>query len=486
MPKVIVSIPTTDWTELFDSDNAEDRTIYMAGTNLLHILVSNIAIMDFSSITDKEYRTIGGIFSMCDITAGKFVYVKTDTLPNSLFHLPKGQIDPDKDISGIMVAVEAVADSLDTHREDIDDPHEVTKAQVGLGHVPDEATSVVPNTPSGALLLDHVAVQLLSIIAAHVNSTNNPHSTNKEKVGLSDVVNRGISEVADYLDINNNLLATVSAVHTILTSRSESFSSVPPGRIVGGNTEILNNTDKLLYSPESQHVILDGTNLVIKAGLRVSYHDGITSRVSQALGGDINYAHTLISTEVTPRPGWHYLYCNISEVGTIYQIGSKYVRPTYGVIKISTVEGDYIHSTSGIVRNVDGNIVKRVYIAKVYVGGDGLIDYVVNVPQGHVHVQRIALDIFPSTTYTFDNPFFEPIRVTPEIKIGTQWCDPKWNDQIGVIASTPIQELDDIVIQTGALGLATIAPNSGNAFTDTNLVSTFNSSTKLRLIITRL
>jgi hypothetical protein len=130
--------------------------------------------------------------------------------------------------------------------------------------------------------------------------------------------------------------------------------------------------------------------------------------------------------------------------------------------------------------NTDLEHIKRVYISKIYVSDDGEVSYITNVPLGKEYVME-GITIVPNKRYIFSNPYYYHIEVIPEIRINDQWYDPYWNDQIGVRASYSYSELDNIVIQTGKLGLAMIPSSSGNGFN--SLTETYTGSAKLRLII---
>lgn len=92
-----------------------------------------------------------------------------------------------------------IADELvDTHEARKDNPHAVTKAQVGLGNVDNyltatqaEAEAATLNTRFMTPLRTKQAIDLHAgnLINAHVNNTSNPHSVTKAQVGLGLVDN---------------------------------------------------------------------------------------------------------------------------------------------------------------------------------------------------------------------------------------------------------------------------------------------------------
>ena len=95
------------------------------------------------------------------------------------------------------------------HLADLNNPHATTKAQVGLGNVDnfgtanqgdlDTGTSTTKFvTPSG---VSSMVLRLVGgAITAHVNRTDNPHDTTKAQVGLGAVENYGVATNAEAID----------------------------------------------------------------------------------------------------------------------------------------------------------------------------------------------------------------------------------------------------------------------------------------------
>ena len=98
-------------------------------------------------------------------------------------------------------ALKKVIDTTVEHTSDKSNPHAVTKAQVGLGNVPNVATNNQTPTYSQASTLanltsgEKLSVSFGKIMKAiadfitHKNSTSNPHRVTKSQVGLGNVDN---------------------------------------------------------------------------------------------------------------------------------------------------------------------------------------------------------------------------------------------------------------------------------------------------------
>lgn len=87
---------------------------------------------------------------------------------------------------------------LNTHVSNKNNPHEVTKAQVGLGNVDNfqtaSQTEAIEGTLSNRFMTPLRTKQAIDSIAgnlirAHVSDLNNPHQTTKAQVGLSNIPN---------------------------------------------------------------------------------------------------------------------------------------------------------------------------------------------------------------------------------------------------------------------------------------------------------
>lgn len=95
-----------------------------------------------------------------------------------MINYDEGELYVRKGSANILIASSKVS----THIHDTDNPHKVTKEQVGLGNV----TNVTPVKQDDFI--------------AHINDKNNPHGVTKEHVGLGNVMNYGIATTEDIAD----------------------------------------------------------------------------------------------------------------------------------------------------------------------------------------------------------------------------------------------------------------------------------------------
>lgn len=155
-------------------------------------------------------------------------------------------------------SITSVQNSLDTHKSDTNNPHEVTKTQIGLGNVNntsdlDKPVSIATQTkldtkvdkitgkslvsdteitklsqlPNKATLDSSIAdakkagTDAQSNLNTHISNLENPHEVTKIQVGLSNVTNDAQVKRSE-MGVNNGV-ATLDASGKILTSQLPSF-----------------------------------------------------------------------------------------------------------------------------------------------------------------------------------------------------------------------------------------------------------------------
>jgi hypothetical protein len=140
-------------------------------------------------------------------------------------------------------------DPLNQHIARQDNPHNVTKVQVGLGSVTNakqvvntgvneiklvwansEIQATIDATPMGRV---HTTSQPDPNIAAHVNRTNNPHSVTAAQVGLGNVPNVGYASDAEATGASgNNLMSAYLVGRAILTRATQPLQAQIDQRVV--------------------------------------------------------------------------------------------------------------------------------------------------------------------------------------------------------------------------------------------------------------
>lgn len=99
--------------------------------------------------------------------------------------------------------------AIDFHTGDFDNPHKTTAAQVGLGNVSNYATASTQEATAGTaidkFMTPYLTSQAITVLAPlalefHTGDTNNPHGVTKTQVGLGNVSNYSLASLAEALN----------------------------------------------------------------------------------------------------------------------------------------------------------------------------------------------------------------------------------------------------------------------------------------------
>ncbi len=141
------------------------------------------------------------------------------------------------------------AQNLATHTGNTNNPHGTTKTQVGLGSVENYGIASQPQAEAASAndvymtpLRTGQAITVLAVtpLNNHIGNTNNPHNTTKAQVGLGSVQNYG---VASQTDVNNGtpgVYVTADTSRTYLLSITNPITTALNNHI--GNTSNPHNT----------------------------------------------------------------------------------------------------------------------------------------------------------------------------------------------------------------------------------------------------
>ena len=83
----------------------------------------------------------------------------------------------------------SIEQNLNSHISNQQNPHNVTKAQVGLGNVDNTSDVDKPISTATQSALDELDSRLSESITTHITNKSNPHEVTKEQVGLGNVTN---------------------------------------------------------------------------------------------------------------------------------------------------------------------------------------------------------------------------------------------------------------------------------------------------------
>ena len=207
------------------------------------------------------------------------------------------------DLSNIFTAIGNVQNNLDTHEANTNNPHSVTKAQVGLGNADNTSDADKPVSTAQQQALDLKANK--STVDNHIADTNNPHGVTKAQVGLSDVVNTGDSDTPTE---NGTTKFTTGGAYTELNKKVDKeqgkglshndFTDDYKGQ-VGANTgarhthsnkSVLDNTSASFTTDDESK--LDN----IEAGAQVNVLEGV-----QVNGTDLTIENKKVNIDLTGK-----------------------------------------------------------------------------------------------------------------------------------------------------------------------------------------
>lgn len=128
-----------------------------------------------------------------------------------IFHCKQGIVD--KRVT--------LADLLFPHTSLTNNPHNVTKAQVGLGNVTNDEQLVkaqnlgdLPSVETAQQNLNVYSKEAVdSVVQTHINDKSNPHNTTKSQVGLGNVENYTVA--LSYTDASANKYVTAKVVNDL-------------------------------------------------------------------------------------------------------------------------------------------------------------------------------------------------------------------------------------------------------------------------------
>lgn len=187
----------------------------------------SITILDktLAGVLELDYQTIGGLWTL-DETAIIDILTNTTLNPRittweQVAGLPEAfppidhvwNTDDLVGMSEVVDAISAIAIQLggsedpgESHLSRTDNPHSVTKNQVGLGNVQNylvaNLTQAQEGTANNAYMtplrtMDLIAALGLNNVGSHISRVDNPHGVSKAQVGLGSVENYGIATASN-------------------------------------------------------------------------------------------------------------------------------------------------------------------------------------------------------------------------------------------------------------------------------------------------
>ena len=187
-------------------------------------------------------------------------------------------------------------EAFEEHKNDISNPHKVTKKQVGLDNVPNVATNdqtvtfndiTELSTISSGEKMSPVFAKIklaISNLITHLNNKENPHGVTKKQIGLENVENKSSESIRSDLTVEN--IETALNYKPVSPTDFENYKSSLNGSLEGvGKIQMISGKYKRMFFTKDV-VKTDSSG---KATTNNSIKDKI-----EALGGKWEYSATSV------------------------------------------------------------------------------------------------------------------------------------------------------------------------------------------------
>ena len=190
-------------TAVQDAINTLNTNIELAKTEIGNYTVSGHKISENPQLT-KEDVGLGNVDNTSDIN-------------KPISHLTQDALDAlEAKIDSIGQTTD---DGLKAHLADYNNPHKVTKDQVGLGNVENLAPIDLPVSNAVQEAIDQVNSTVTATIKEHIQNTENPHQVTKTQIGLGNVT--------DDAQVKRTEMGVASGVATLDESGKVPSSQLP-------------------------------------------------------------------------------------------------------------------------------------------------------------------------------------------------------------------------------------------------------------------
>ena len=238
----------------------------------LNLTSAIISVPDHEEIVASEYED------------GQVFFDRTDKI---FYKINNGQVEVFLEVyskSETLALVNGVLNQLNSHINNKNNPHEVTKAQVGLGNVNNTSDTDKPVSTAQRQAINGVDTK----VDTHIANKNNPHQVTKTQVGLDNVDN-----VKQYPYTSGVNLETTKADKSDTYTKNEVDSKES---VLQSGIDSINNKIPSQASESNKLADKDFVNSSI-ATATATFRGTFTSLADlQATSGDLNdyafYAHT--------------------------------------------------------------------------------------------------------------------------------------------------------------------------------------------------
>lgn len=173
-----------------------------------------------------------------EITPGKIGLGKVDNTSDKDKPISDAQVavnaQVESAISDINTKSERIASSLNSHTSNTSNPHDVTKEQIGLGSVDNTSDEDKPISKAQAVVNSTIEEEVRSVIStvtSHISDKQNPHEVTKAQIGLSNVNNTADIDKP----ISTAQAAAIQALQTNVNTQVNDIKAVIPSQASADN-----------------------------------------------------------------------------------------------------------------------------------------------------------------------------------------------------------------------------------------------------------
>ena len=471
-----ITIVKDTWTRVDTEFDTEDEKQLVTIRNIGGTAVT--AYKTYEELTSTTIDTylkdngidpleIGGMVFEISTDTDEKLWVKALGSDGKLSIRIKGTIDPSEDITVVNDKLNETIIDLLNHKNDKSNPHEVTKTQVGLGNLPNKKSDSVTLDDSNSLATSKAVKTVQDDLNSHKNDKSNPHKVTKAQVGLGNVPNFPKANEETMYDYTNDAsFMTPYTTYMAMSKWAAMSMNLTAQSIVQGKTGSRPSGWSISdCSPPSLVIEKLGDKVFrVNSGLQVAYAD--TGRVR--LSGVLEDSFSITIPDDDGTDDTLYVYVDLNTDGDITESSYSRYQPCEGSFRTSGT-GDFFDTAQSMMFDSNGQSIRRVYVGKVILN-NGDISTIISCPIGNEYIYPYTNAVRLKTRTLIQNPFVSLCDTYAEVEYSltgstSSWGPTYWNDQIGIMATPlPTNPIDTCVLQTGLMGFLSCGNESGSPF----------------------